>query len=83
MHNISQSIPPTIVFLGRDDSLISVSTAEKYQKLMKAAEVRCDLHLYDGEKHGFFNRGKFKETMIESDKFLESLGFLKGAPTLK
>jgi len=81
-HNISSSTPPTIVFLGREDSIIPVATAERYQKTMKDAGVRCDLHLYDGEGHGFFNGRKFKETMIESDKFLKSLGFLKGDPTL-
>jgi acetyl esterase/lipase len=83
MHNISKTTPPTIVFLGTKDSLIPVATAKEYQKLMKTAGVRSDLHLYDGQPHGFFNKAKFKETVIEADKFLASLGFLKGEPTLK
>lgn len=83
MHNISKTTPPTIVFLGTKDKLIPVATTKEYQKLMKAAGVRSDLHLYDGQPHGFFNKAKYKETVIEADKFLASLGFLKGKPTLK
>jgi len=83
MHNISKTTPPTIVFLGTNDNLIPVATAKEYQKLMKVVGVRSDLHLYDGQPHGFFNKAKFKETVIEADKFLASLGFLKGEPTLK
>lgn len=83
MHNISKATPPTIVFLGTKDALIPVSTAKDYQKRMKAVGVRSDLHLYDGQPHGFFNKAKYKETVTESDKFLKELGFLKGKPTLK
>ncbi len=83
MHNLSKTTPPTIVFLGTKDKLIPVTTAKEYQKLMKAAGVQSELHLYKDQPHGFFNKAKFKETVIEADKFLTSLGFLKGEPTLK
>ena len=81
--NLDASTPPTAVFLGTKDHLIPVDTAKRYQKLMQDAGGRCDLHLYEGEGHGFFNhKGKFTETLIETDKFLTSLGYLKGEPTL-
>jgi len=87
MHNISKSTPPTIVFLGTEDKLIPTATAEKYKKLMGEKGRRCDLHLYEGKGHGFFNyRGDMKDyhqTVLETDKFLASLGYLKGLPTLK
>ena len=87
MHNISRTTPPTIVFLGTKDKLIPVATAEKYKKLMVEKGRRCDLHLYEGKSHGFFNyRGDMKDfyqTVLETDKFLTSLGYLKGPPTLK
>jgi acetyl esterase/lipase len=87
MHNISRTTPPTIVFLGTKDKLIPVATAEKYKKLMVEKGRRCDLHLYEGKGHGFFNyRGDMKDfyqTVLETDKFLTSLGYLKGPPTLK
>jgi len=87
MHNIDKSTPPTIVFLGTKDKLIPVATAQTYKKLMRENGRRCDLHLYEGKGHGFFNyRGDMKDyyrTVLETDKFLTSLGYLKGPPTLK
>ncbi len=77
MHNISTTTPPTVVFLGTKDSLIPVATAKEYQSLMKKSDVRCDLHLYPGEKHGFFNKSKYDETIAETTKFLTSLGYIK------
>ena len=88
MHNIDQETPPTIVFLGTKDKLIPVSTAEKYKDLMMKSGRRCDLHLYEGRPHGFYNyrdgrNPYYNQTVIEADKFLASLGYLKGEPTLK
>lgn len=80
--NIAAGTPPTVVFLGTKDKLIPVDTANRFQKLMQAAGARCDLHLYEGQEHGFFNKAKYAETLIEADKFLASLGYLKGEPTL-
>lgn len=79
MHNISAKTPPTTVFLGTKDDLIPVATAKKYQSLMHKAGNRCDLHLYPGEKHGFFNKSKYNETIAEATRFLESLGYIKAA----
>lgn len=87
LHNIRQGAPPTIVFLGTKDSLIPVSTAEKYKAKMEAAGSRCDLHLYEGQQHGFFNRSRseehYKKTVYEMDRFLASLGYLEGGPTIE
>ena len=86
MHNISESTPPTIVFLGTRDKLIPTATAQQYHKLMADKGRRCDLHLYKDQGHGFFNhRNKkyFVATVIEADRFLASLGYLKGEPTLQ
>jgi acetyl esterase/lipase len=82
-HNLSKETPPTIVFLGTKDSLIPVATAEGYKKKMEELGVRSDLHLYKDEPHGFFNKAKYDETVLETDRFLASLGFLKGKPTLQ
>ena len=46
---------------------------------------RCDLKIYEGQKHGFFNyvhTQYFNQTVFEADKFLASLGYLKGEPTI-
>ncbi len=83
MHNIDENMPPTTVFLGTEDQLIPVETAEKYKELMNKAGKRCDLHLYEGQKHAFFNKEKYYETVLEADKFLASLGYISGEPTLQ
>jgi len=90
MHNIRKGIPPAIVFLGTSDKLIPVKTAELFRKKMEEAGSRCDLFLYDGQPHGFFNYRKtgdlinpyFIKTVNQSDLFLKSLGYLKGDPTI-
>ncbi|MCH7727903.1 MAG: alpha/beta hydrolase fold domain-containing protein [Planctomycetes bacterium] len=86
-HNIRKGSPPTIVFLGTKDKLIPVSTAEAYEAKMKAVGSRCDTHLYEGQPHGFFNKGRrgdkhYNATVLEMDKFLISLGWLSGKPTI-
>ncbi len=83
LHNINAQMPATVVFLGTKDNLIPVSTAQKFQSKMRSLGIRSDLHLYEGEKHGFFNKSKYEETLIETDKFLTSLGYLQAPPTLK
>ncbi len=83
-HNITPDDPPAIVFLGRNDPLNGVPVVERFQSNMKKAGVRCETRFYDGQAHGFFNGEPWKTvTLIETDKFLTSLGWLKGAPTLK
>ena len=38
--------------------------------------IRCDLHLYEGQKHGSFNKERNAETLAETDRFLHSLGYI-------
>ncbi|MEO0453906.1 MAG: alpha/beta hydrolase [Verrucomicrobiota bacterium] len=86
-HNINETAPPTVVILGTKDNLIPVATAEKYKAKMEEHGRLCVLHLYEGQRHGFFNFPKsekyYRITAIEMDRFLESLGYLTGEPTLK
>ncbi|MDW5290775.1 alpha/beta hydrolase [Formosa sp. PL04] len=88
LHNITKGAPPTIVFQGTEDQHTPVATIEKFKANMESAGNRCDLYLYEGEKHGFFNKGKQKgdtyyiETVHDADLFLESIGYLKGKPTI-
>lgn len=78
MHNLQAHTPPTIVFLGTEDKYIPVATAEIYKQRMEELGLRCDLHLYEDQPHGFFNKAKYKETVLEMDRFLSSLGYLEG-----
>ncbi len=78
--NIRKGAPPTIFFLGTRDRLIPVETAKYYKKVMERVGSRCDLFLYEGQEHGFFNyknRDYYYRTLLETDIFLTSLGYLK------
>ncbi len=91
IHNIKKGTPPTIVFLGTKDDLVPVKTAELYKQKMEEAGCRCDLYLFDDQKHGFFNyrddnkdgNKYYIETVFKTDVFLESIGYLKGKPKIK
>ncbi len=86
LHNIKKGAPPTIILLGTKDKLIPVETVEYYKKVMENIGSRCDLKLYEGADHGFFNYKNFeyyKKTVVAADNFLMSLGFLKEEPIIK
>lgn len=79
-HNVDQSTPPMMIFLGTEDRVVSVERAREFESMIEAQGGRCDLYLYEGQYHGFFNfhRGRkyFAATLAETDRFLQSLGYL-------
>ena len=83
---VSRDDPPAIVFFGSDDNL--GKCVNDFKALMEKAGVRCEVRIYEGQKHGFFNYGRndnkyYAETLLETDKFLAVVGLLSGLPTLK
>ncbi|MCU0377608.1 MAG: alpha/beta hydrolase [Bacteroidales bacterium] len=83
LHNIRPGAPPTILFFGTKDKFIPVETARKYQAEIQKVGSRCDLLLYEGQPHGFFNFKNpeyYKKTVLEADRFLISIDFLSGEP---
>ena len=79
MENITEGAPPTILFLGSEDTCLRPDRAGKYKEWMNEAGARCDLHIYDGQPHGFFNYNNgenpfYELTLAETEKFLISLG---------
>jgi len=86
LHNIKKGAPPTLFFLGTNDVLIPVATAEYYKTVMIKVKSTCELHLYEGAGHGFFNYKNFeyyKNTITKTDEFLKSHGYLKSDPIVK
>jgi len=86
IHNIKKGAPPTIILSGTQDNLIPVATVKEYQLRTRKVGSRCELVLYEGKKHGFFNYNKFenyKKTLIEVDQFLQSLTYLKREPLVE
>ncbi|MDR2057884.1 MAG: alpha/beta hydrolase [Dysgonamonadaceae bacterium] len=87
LHNITKGAPPTLFLLGSKDNIVSVSTAQKFEQKMKDTGSYCKVIIYEGESHGFFNYKKdnphnYCRTLYDADVFLESLGYLKGKPTI-
>lgn len=76
LHNIRKNSPPAIFMLGTKDKLIPVSTGEKFKQLMEENGSSCELIIYEGEEHSFFNSSKFEETLQSADRFLTSHGYL-------
>ena len=84
VHNISKGSPPTIILTGTKDKIVPVETIMNYKKIMESVGSRCDVILYDGAEHAFFNRGEdFIDTVLKSDIFLKSNWYLEGKPTIK
>lgn len=78
LHHIEEGAPPNVVFLGDEDHIIPVSTAQAWVERMEAVGTRSHLHLYEGRGHAFFNRGDdFDDTLAKTDAFLVSLGYLE------
>lgn len=88
LHNISLGMAPAIVFLGTEDALVPVPAARAFKKRMNEVGARCDLWTYKGQPHAFFNyrdggNPYYNATVYEADKFLASLGYLDGKPTVQ
>ena len=74
--------PPAIVFFGTADRLLTPSQ----EFCRKAIDLgnRCELWTAEGQGHGFFNRSPWHEaTLFQADRFLASLGYLQGEPTIE
>ena len=80
---VTKNAPPTIILHGENDTTVPLSQVKAFADEMKKAGARCELAVFPGQAHSFFNRGKsFYETVIAMDKFLASLGWLQGPPTM-
>ncbi|MDG1285376.1 MAG: alpha/beta hydrolase [Flavobacteriaceae bacterium] len=86
MQNISKNAPPTLILVGTEDRILPVPTVKKYQSIMESFDNRCDVVLYQDQRHAFFAKPPkkyFVETTDEIDRFLVSLGLLDGQSTIK
>lgn len=84
-HHVQPRLPPALVLIGTKDFLIAGN--RQFVERMKAAGNRCDLDLYEDREHGFFNYGRkgsadFLKATESMDRFLTSLGYLSGEPTV-
>ena len=85
-HHVHEDAPPAIIFHGTADTTVPIEDVRQFCEKMRAADNRCELMEFENRPHAFFNYGKSKEdyaeTVRQADRFLASLGFLQGDPTL-
>jgi acetyl esterase/lipase len=87
--HVRAGTPPTIILHGTGDTTVPFAQAEAFTAAMKKSGNRCELVGFEGQQHGFFNYGRddehkyFVETLDRADRFLTSLGYLKGEPTIR
>lgn len=84
--HVDAETPPTLILIGTNDFLLPGN--RRFAAAMQAAGRRCDLMLYPGASHGFFNYGRdgneaFRQTLMAVDRFLVSLGYLQGEPQVE
>lgn len=78
-------MPPTLAMWGSEDKFITVEKMNAFQKKLTDAGVRCEIEIYQDQKHSWFDNSKewVGITLGRADTFLASLGFLKGPPTIE
>ncbi len=84
-HNIDGNMPPAVVMVGTEDTILPVELAERFKAKMESHGLRSDLHLYPGQPHAFFNftnTENYTRTVANMDRFLVSLGYLAREPSL-
>jgi acetyl esterase/lipase len=86
---VRQGLPPMIIFHGTADDTVPFATVEKYAEVATAAGNRCEIVGYRDAAHGFFNFGRggmpgehYSRTVHSLDRFLASLGYVSGPPTM-
>lgn len=82
LHCIKPGFPPTIYQVGTNDRFIPLDEAKLIKSEIEKVGSRCDLHIYEGQGHSFYNygwkEGKYYEiTLTEIDNFLASIGWYK------
>jgi acetyl esterase len=80
--HLTKDTPPTLMLFGTKDNLLK--QGEEFMARSKEIGQRTEMYLADGVGHGFFHQSPWREkTLQRADEFLESLGYLKGKPTIK
>lgn len=59
--NLRAGLPPMILFHGEDDEKIPIRIARRFADRARELNIPCELVVFPGEGHGFFNRDPFIE----------------------
>jgi acetyl esterase/lipase len=74
LHHIDAAIPPSLILVGSEDPEVPVTTVQAFCQLVLSLGGRCELAIYEGQSHGFFNGKQYREkTNLKVLKFLSEL----------
>jgi acetyl esterase len=76
MNFVDKDIPPTLIFHGTDDNLVPYESILEFQQKMQDAGNYCEVILFGGMGHGFFNKGRhddrpYYRTLAIMKQFIE------------
>lgn len=55
LHHVGPGMPPTLVLNGTADREVPVDTVQRFCRAVQQAGATCELALFEGGGHGFFN----------------------------
>jgi acetyl esterase len=79
--HMTKDTPPAVIFFGSEDEL--KVHGDEYWAEAERLGVRADKFIEEGAGHAFHYRTPYRQKcLVVADRFLESLGFLEGPPTM-
>ena len=88
-YNVAAKQPPSIIIVGEKDGLCQPKGVLAFATAMTKAGNRCDAFVYPGKPHDFHNwrankpNPDYLDVLERVDRFLISIGWLTGEPTIK
>jgi acetyl esterase len=73
-HHIDAHVPPSLILVGSEDPEVPVATVEAFCLSMESQGGHCELAIYQGQSHGFFNGKRYRQK--SNQRILEFLGKL-------
>jgi len=85
---VTPNQPPALVMHGTEDKVVPIEYSNRFTEAMKKAGNRCDMIALEGINHAFVIVGiGTEETIVTAlqatDRFLVSLGYIEGEPTIE
>jgi len=75
-HHIDSATPPALILVGSEDLEVPIQTVQAYCAAMQTVGGHCEVALYEGQGHGFFNNPEYlQKTNLRVMGFLEDYGF--------
>ncbi len=88
-NNVEAGVSPSLILLGSNDQLIPTEVAYGFQGQVKEVGGRCDVIIYEGQKHSFWGYDHkensaeyFVKTTRAVHEFLVSLGLIDSECTI-